>query len=412
MVTSEHTQRWPGWVLPVLTGIWLGCFVYLGVASRLPNIPGVTGRGESVALSGHFLTTLVLALLIFAVIRARDLSRSTLVVALVAFGAAAVAGGVIEVLQAFTRTRTPELVDWLFDALGGLVGVGVMVLIDRKPSFRPRMVTAAHSLGGTVAALAVSAFFIWPPIAPEEVTVYCPAEVAERRVPVAPIDAGTGARVPDGLVVLYTFQDSSDDVSGLAPALNLYLAGGANVRDGRLRMGGGDDVALSPGPAARIHEAAAMSGAFTVETWLRPADLLQRGPARIVSTSGSTDLGDVNFHVGQERTCLSIRVRTDEGAAAWLLTEGVFLGPQPAWHVAVTYDRGSIGVFVDGALVEQYDVNHGPLRVWDPTLPLLVGNEATLDRPFQGDIHLVAFYGRALDESEIAINYRAGAKAG
>jgi hypothetical protein len=131
-----------------------------------------------------------------------------------------------------------------------------------------------------------------------------------------------------------------------------------------------------------------------------------------VSTSGSTDLGDVNFHVGQERTCLSFRIRTGEGAAAWLIAEGVFMTAQPAWHVVVTYDRGSIGVFVDGELVERFDVNHGPLDVWDPELPLLLGNEATLDRPFKGDVHLVAVYERALDESEIARNYAAGANAG
>ncbi|NNC91538.1 MAG: hypothetical protein HKN80_03495, partial [Acidimicrobiia bacterium] len=65
------------WVLPALTIIWFGCFVYLGVASRLPTIPGLTGGGESVALSGHFLTTLVLAWLVFALVRSRNLERPT-----------------------------------------------------------------------------------------------------------------------------------------------------------------------------------------------------------------------------------------------------------------------------------------------------------------------------------------------
>ena len=169
-------MRWPVWALPLLTVVWLGCFVYLGVASRLPNIPGVTGRGESVALSGHFLTTLVLALLIFAVIRARDLNRPTLWVALAAAAAATVAGGGIELLQSFSRTRTPELVDVVFDGLGALVGVGAMAVIDVHGALRSRLVSGAHVLGAGAAALAVSAFFIWPPIAPDEVTVYCPAE--------------------------------------------------------------------------------------------------------------------------------------------------------------------------------------------------------------------------------------------
>ncbi|NNF88225.1 MAG: LamG domain-containing protein [Acidimicrobiia bacterium] len=173
-------------------------------------------------------------------------------------------------------------------------------------------------------------------------------------------------------------------------------------------------MAVSAEPASRILEAATMSESFTVEAWVRPADLLQRGPARIVSTSESTDLADVNFHLGQERSCLSFRIKTGPGdVAAWLITEPVFVTAQPAWHIAVTYDRGAIDVFVDGALSDRFDVNHVPLDdAWDPMLPLIIGNEATLDRAFRGDVHLVAIYGRALDESEIASNYEAGANAG
>ncbi|NNC93406.1 MAG: VanZ family protein, partial [Acidimicrobiia bacterium] len=196
------------------------------MASRLPNIPGVTGRGESVALSGHFLSTLVLAALVFALIRARDLDRRTARVAFATFLVAVVVGGGIEILQGFSRTRTPELVDWLFDSLGAVVGIAVMVTVDIQPPHRPGLVTAAHVFGAGVAALAVSAFFVWPPIPAAELTSYCPQDVQERKVPVAPIEVGTGTRISDGLLVLYTFQDSADDVSGLVPGLDLELSGG------------------------------------------------------------------------------------------------------------------------------------------------------------------------------------------
>jgi hypothetical protein len=131
-----------------------------------------------------------------------------------------------------------------------------------------------------------------------------------------------------------------------------------------------------------------------------------------LTASGSTRLDDVNFHLGQERTCVSFRISTGEGDAEWLLATRVFRVPQPVWQVAVTYDSGDVGVYVDGELRERFVVEPGAPDGWDPMLPLLVGNEATLDRAFHGDIHLVAVYGRALDESEIAVNYAAGANAG
>ncbi len=409
MDPSQSISRWPSWALPALTAVWMGSFVYLGLASRLPDIPGLTGRGESVASFGHFTTTLVLAVLVYGLIRSRGLDRPTLGIAISSVVAATLAGGIVEVLQSFSRTRSPQLADLWFDGLGAVVGVGLMGVIDARPSLRPKLVEGAHVLGAVAVSLTIAAFFIWPPITPEEVAAYCPAGVEERRVPRVEVEAGIGSRVSDGLLALYSFEDSSDDVSGVAPALNLVLEGGAALRNGELRITGVDGVARSARAATKVDDAVKVTDSFTVEAWVRPRDLLQRGPARIVTASGSTSLSDVNFHLGQERTCLSFRVAAGGGAAEWLLIEGVFSAPQPAWHIAVTYERGSIGVFAEGAHVESRVVEPGPLDSWAPDFPLYVGNEATLNRPFRGDILLVAIYGRALTATEIASNYAAGA---
>ena len=45
---------------------------------------------------------------------------------------------------------------------------------------------------------------------------------------------------------------------------------------------------------------------------------------------------------------------------------------------------------------------------WDPNCPIVVGNEATLDRPWQGTIYLLAVYEYAFTADEVAANFAAG----
>jgi glycopeptide antibiotics resistance protein len=47
-------------------------------------------------------------------------------------------------------------------------------------------------------------------------------------------------------------------------------------------------------------------------------------------------------------------------------------------------------------------------RTWDASLPFQLANEATLDRPWLGRIHLVAVFNRALSLAEIGNNFRSG----
>ncbi len=51
------------------------------------------------------------------------------------------------------------------------------------------------------------------------------------------------------------------------------------------------------------------------------------------------------------------------------------------------------------------------LSVWDETFPLLIGNEATMDRPWEGRIDQIAVYNRVLSRSQIRDLYQAGPEA-
>jgi hypothetical protein len=64
-------------------------------------------------------------------------------------------------------------------------------------------------------------------------------------------------------------------------------------------------------------------------------------------------------------------------------------------------------LYVNGEVVKTATVG-GNLSNWNTTYPLSIANEVSLNRPWYGDIHLVALYRRSLSASEVQQNYSAG----
>ena len=80
-------------------------------------------------------------------------------------------------------------------------------------------------------------------------------------------------------------------------------------------------------------------------------------------------------------------------------------------HVVVTYDGAVERTFVSGVEQETRQSIGGDFSNWDSNYPLIIGNEATLDRSYLGKIFLVALYDRVLSNTEIQQNFNAGALA-
>ncbi|MCC9640782.1 DUF1592 domain-containing protein [Rhodopirellula sp. JC740] len=223
-------------------------------------------------------------------------------------------------------------------------------------------------------------------------------------------------RVSDGLLALYTFDEGDGttirDRSGRDAPLNLEVKRSESVewRDHSLVIRRPTEI-RSLQPAKQLADAIKRTNRLTVEAWVSPANLTQKGPARIVSLSGSSVQRNVTL--GQERDRFRIRLRTrrtsDNGipendAGVKLKTELV--------HLAVTRDqRGKLRTFVDGKLTAEHPVN-GELSNWDDSFALLLANEQTGDRAWLGEFHLVAIYDRDLSPEELRQNFRAGANAG
>ncbi|QEF96258.1 Planctomycete cytochrome C [Stieleria maiorica] len=222
-------------------------------------------------------------------------------------------------------------------------------------------------------------------------------------------------RVERGLLVRYDMGDGDgqtiEDRSGVGKPLDLDIDRSSRVR----RSGGGlviesSSMIASSQPATKIIDAVKRSNAISVEAWLRPSDTPQSGPARIVSISANTS--NRNLTLGQDKDAYDVRLRATGSDNNGLPSTA---SPKRTartklTHVVFTRDaNGKATLSVDGKPVAQKTVK-GKLRNWNDRYRLVLGNEATGDRPWLGELHLVAIYGRALSQQEIRQNFAAGSQ--
>jgi hypothetical protein len=234
--------------------------------------------------------------------------------------------------------------------------------------------------------------------------------VATKGVPIA----SRPSRVHDGLVTLYAFAEGRGnvvrDVSGVGLPLDLkgknmtWEAGGLALRE-KARVS-------SEEPAAKVVEACRRSNELTVEAWVRPARAALDFEGCIVGLSN--DVTERNFALvqgdGPEPAVYSFSLRTsatDGGGRPRVLTPKGALEARLAHVAYVRHANGQERLYVNG--VERAGKSRsGTFSTWDDTYRFHLGNEATEERPWQGEYRLVAVYARALVPAEVARNFKLG----
>ena len=224
-------------------------------------------------------------------------------------------------------------------------------------------------------------------------------------------------RVSEGLVALYDFREGSGttvrDVSGFGMPLNLsisnisavgWLAGGGLSLDAPVTI-------ASSGAATKIIAALQATNAFTVEAWVRPANTTQNGPARIVTCSANPNVTQ-NFMLGTGHWGTSPTDVVDARLLGKNLTTQAGSLTTGLTHLVFTRESsGAVKVYIDGVLQHNSTVS-GDFSTWNKSFPLVLGNEPTGDRPWAGELYLVAIYDRSLPTNDIVLNYSAGPAAG
>jgi hypothetical protein len=233
-------------------------------------------------------------------------------------------------------------------------------------------------------------------------------------------------RVTDGLLVLYHFDEGAGttvhDTSMLEPALDLELQGSGFSWTATGLHSDATGIALAGGSPTKIRTACQATNELTIEAWITPdyaGQPISTQPARIVTWSlGSSSR---NFSLNQGiwtggadiPEAFSVRLRTSDSTD----NGGPYMNVEvtvPTELQHVVYTRRADGVETlhrDAVAVGTQAVKTGDFSTWTAETDhrfALAGEVSLSSRGWAGELHLVALYGRALTEPEIAQNYEAG----
>ena len=108
---------------------------------------------------------------------------------------------------------------------------------------------------------------------------------------------------------------------------------------------------------------------------------------------------------------MDVLTNTIGGGIGFLLASYVH---HKSWHLTLTPLKNTLAIigiviYVTGVFIV-FMVTAMPQRLdsWDPRFPLLIGNEATLDRPWLGNISSLMIFDRVLDQKEISSIFTIG----
>ena len=175
-----------------------------------------------------------------------------------------------------------------------------------------------------------------------------------------------------------------EDTCGFGGALDLTIDDTDNIA---WIEGGGLEftataTAKSTGAATKLYNALTDTDEMTLEVKFTPTNLVQGGPARIVSYS--SDGNNRNFTFCQLQQKYDQRLRTTSTSANGTpdILSGNVLSSTTVHHVIVTFGEGVVKMYREGSLEVTQD-RSGTFN-WDNSYPLVLGNEATSDRPLAG----------------------------
>lgn len=233
------------------------------------------------------------------------------------------------------------------------------------------------------------------------------------------IIASGGSRYDDNVIALYEFKTGFGnyiyDTSGIEPALHLQLSGLAEV-DYKWVGGWGMEFINSKAQGStstsrKLYDFIRATGEYSIEAWAVPANVTQES-ARIVSYSAGTN--DRNFTLGQTLYNYDFMHRSSttngNGQPALSTPDADEVLKATEQHVVVTFDPlNGRRIYVNGLLTNAIDKQAaGNLNDWDETFALVLGNEVTNNRQWQGKLRLVAIHNRALNQEQVLRNYKVG----
>ena len=244
-----------------------------------------------------------------------------------------------------------------------------------------------------------------------------PALVVSKAITLSQGTIASGAsRYDADTIAKYEFQsvvnNQTFDTSGIDPAADLTISGNVTLAGGwGINVGAGGKAQATTSASAKIYNTIQATGQFSVEAWVAPA-LVAVDNSYMVSYSG----GDTtrNFTLGQTNQDYDFMLRssgTGLNGTPQLQTPNAAMALQASLqHVVLTYDSvNGRQIYVNGVSVGPADPQKGgTISNWDNTFALVLGNEVSSDRSWQGLIKFVAIHSRAMTAAQVMQNFNAG----
>lgn len=217
-------------------------------------------------------------------------------------------------------------------------------------------------------------------------------------------------------IAKYEFQTGSGytayDTSGIDPAADLTISGNVLWAGGwGINVGAGGKAQASTSASSKIYNLIQATGEFSVEAWVAPA-LVAADKSYMVSYSGGDTLR--NFTLGQTNQDYDFMLRSSKsdlnGMAQLKTPDAAMLLQASLQHVVLTYDPvNGRQIYVNGVNANVPDPQKGgTISNWDNTFALVLGNEVSGDRSWQGLIKFVAIHSRAMSGVQVLQNFNAG----
>lgn len=229
--------------------------------------------------------------------------------------------------------------------------------------------------------------------------------------------ASGGGRVDTGAIAKWDFAEGegilAGDSSGVEPRMNLTLFGDVTWVGGNgIQIKRGGRAQASTATSKKLSDQIKVTGEFSIEAWVAPANVTQEGPARIITYSSGTE--ERNFTLGQTQYRYDFlnRASTTDGNGEPSLTTNADDEDLQATlqHVVVTFSPvAGRRIYVNGVYTGDADnVDGGNINGWDDGFAFMLGSESSGARQWEGIIRFVSIYNRVLTSDEITTNFDAG----
>jgi len=267
--------------------------------------------------------------------------------------------------------------------------------------------------GSAAAMLAqITAFANGIPITPIDPTLVVSNAVSLTQGTIA----SSGSRFQGSMIAQYMFEtgqgSTAYDTSGVTPEADLTLSGNVSWVGGwGLSFAMGSSAQASTSASAKFANMIQGSGEYSIEAWVAPADVAQTN-AWIVSYSGSNTTRNVTLGQATEQYEGFTRssVTDTNGMPALVTTTANGAAQAALQHVVLTYDPvNGQKIYVNGIFTGDADPSKGgSFANWDSSFALVLGNETSGQRQWQGVIKMVTMYNTALTQAQITQNFNAG----